>query len=393
MDHMKRHVFGSFGLWASEGGSCIASLWKLLSFGGLVMVVLLGGGLFSRVDAQQNVSSLGSEAGLPDAPGMEGQTATSGGQSPAQQGSASIFGTVLDISGAAVSGARVTLERPNGAGEVVALSDSKGGFSFGDLAAGTFRVTVTAAGLETFVSNTIRLAAGEKYELPLLELPIASASTTMQVTVTQVELAHEQLKAAEKQRVFGVLPNFYSSYIWKAAPMKPKQKFELAFRATTDPVSFATTAIVAGVEQAHNTFPGYGSGVEGYAKRYGAAYADLTIGRFMGSAVLPSLFHQDPRYFYRGSGSVRSRALYSIAATFIARGDNGHWQPNYSHILGNFAAAGISNVYRSPGDRSVSLTIRNGFIITGGNAVANLVREFLLRKLTSNVPSYKQGKP
>ena len=113
----------------------------------------------------------------------------------------------------------------------------------------------------------------------------------------------------------------------------------------------------------------------------------------VGSAILPSVFRQDPRYFYRGSGTVSSRAIYAVGATVITRGDNGKKQPNYSHVLGNFVAAGLSNVYRDPGDRSASLTIRNGFIITGSNAVSNLLREFLSRKLTPSVPVYDNGKP
>jgi hypothetical protein len=75
-----------------------------------------------------------------------------------------------------------------------------------------------------------------------------------------------------------------------------------------------------------------------------------------------------------------------VKSTVITRGDNGRLQPNYSHVLGNFAAAGISNLYRSPQDRTASLTFRNGLIITGSNAVTNLIREFVLRKLTHNVP-------
>jgi hypothetical protein len=153
------------------------------------------------------------------------------------------------------------------------------------------------------------------------------------------------------------------------------------------------TGIVAGAEQAKNIFPGYGQGAQGYAKRYGAAYADDVLGRVIGSAVLPSLFHQDPRYFYKGSGSVRSRISYAISRAVITRGDNGHVQPNYSHVLGSFAAGGISNLYHPAGDRGVSLTLSNGLIETAGSAVDNLLREFLLRKITRNVPDQDQGKP
>jgi hypothetical protein len=150
---------------------------------------------------------------------------------------------------------------------------------------------------------------------------------------------------------------------------------------------------VAGVEQAHNTFPGYGQGAEGYAKRYGSAYADLVGSRVLGSAVFPVLLHQDPRYFYHGSGSTRSRLLYALVSTFVCRSDKGQLKPNYSHFLGSFAAAGLSNVYRAPSDRQAGLTFRNGLIIFGTGAAENVLREFVSRKLTHNVPAFAKGKP
>jgi hypothetical protein len=239
----------------------------------------------------------------------------------------------------------------------------------------------------------MRPPQGKRVEMPLIILRVNATNSEITVTVTEDEIAHEELKAAEKQRVLGILPNFYVSYIWHPAPMKPKQKFELATRSVIDPVAFITTGITAGVEQAHNTFPGYGSGPEGYAKRYGAAYADVTISRMLSGAILPSVFHQDPRYFYHGSGSIAFRALYAASMAVITRGDNGRWQPNYSHVVGNFATAGISNIYRTGTDRSAGLTVRNAFIITGSNAISNVIREFISRKLTPKVPSYNLGKP
>ena len=175
--------------------------------------------------------------------------------------------------------------------------------------------------------------------------------------------------------------------------MTTKLKFKLALRTTTDPVTFFVVAGVAGAEQAHKTFPGYGQGSEGYAKRYGASYADTVAGRMIGSAILPAVLHQDPRYFYQGSGTTRSRLLHALVSTVVCRGDNGRLEPNYSHILGSFAAAGLSNVYRAPQDRQASLTFRNGFIIVGSGAVVNVLREFVSRKLTSSVPVFAKGKP
>ncbi len=149
------------------------------------------------------------------------------------------------------------------------------------------------------------------------------------------------------------------------------------------------TGAVAGVEQAHNTFAGYGQGAPGYAKRFGANYADGFIGMTIGGAILASWFKQDPRYFYKGTGSVMSRALYAIARSVVCKGDNGHWQPAYSAIIGGLAAGGISNLYYPASDRSgVEVISVNAGIGTAEGALQNLIQEFIVRKLTPRVPGY-----
>src|ERR1700687_6341204 len=127
--------------------------------------------------------------------------------------------------------------------------------------------------------------------------------------------------------------------------MEAKQKFKLSIRSIIDPVSFLTVAGIAGAEQYKNVFPAYGGGIEGYGKRYGGALANHLSGNLLGRAVYPSIFHQDPRYFYKGKGSIRSRALYAISAAVIARGDDGRWEATSSRGLGNFSAAAISTLY------------------------------------------------
>jgi hypothetical protein len=306
-----------------------AELFRLV---GLLMVIAFSV-LPLTMLAQNPVTILASDVGLPDAPGRSSVQA-SGNPSPALGSSASVMGTVLDINGFVIPKARVMLSGPGGVRERITESDINGKFTFADLGPGTYTVTIASAGLETFVSAEIILAAGEKRELPETALPIATANTDVRVFASRDEVAAAQVQLAEKQRVLGILPNFYSSYIWDAAPLTPKLKFNLALRSTTDPVTFLITGGLAGVEQAHNTFPGYGGGPEGYAKRYGAAYADNVIGRMIGSAILPSVFRQDPRYFYKGTGSITSRALYAIGATVIARGDNGHSEPTTLMFLG-----------------------------------------------------------
>ncbi len=166
---------------------------------------------------------------------------------------------------------------------------------------------------------------------------LLAATAQVQVVAAGTEVAEEQIKLQEKQRVLGIVPNFYVIYVHDAFPLNSKQKFELAWKTTIDPVTLVLTAATAGIEQAQNDFSGYGQGAQGYGKRFGAAYADAVIGTFIGSAILPSLLKQDPRYFYKGTGSTRSRILYAIANSVICKGDNGRWQPNYSSIFGSLA--------------------------------------------------------
>jgi hypothetical protein len=291
-----------------------------------------------------------------------------------------------------VTGAQVTLETPDGQKARVRTTNDTGSFSFNDLPIGTYKVTIIAPGLEHFESDEIILHAGERYRLPLIALPVAAASVNITVTATQEQIAQEQVISQIQQRVFGIFPNFYTSFIWDAAPLKPKQKFHLAFRAALDPVTFFTTGMLSGIQQARNLYPEYGQGAEGYAKRYGADFGDLFIGRMIGAAILPSVLHQDPRYFYQGTGSFRSRAWHALSSAFVTRGDNGRTQFNYSHIGGNLAAGAISNIYRPSSDRGLALVIDNALLHTAANATGNLVREFGLRKVTTKVPSYAKGK-
>ncbi len=191
-------------------------------------------------------------------------------------------------------------------------------------------------------------------------MDIATNSAEVDVGLSQTEVAEEEIKVEEKQRVLGVIPNFYVSYVPNAVPLTSKQKFKLAWKTIVDPFTFVFNGLVAGVEQAQNDFSGYGQGAQGYAKRYGAAYGDVVTGTFIGSAILPSLLKQDPRYFYKGTGSKRSRILYAIANAVICKGDNGHWQANYSSIIGSLAAGGISNLYYPAQDRNGAwINVRN----------------------------------
>jgi hypothetical protein len=357
----------------------------------LLIVAAVGWIPFNAV-AQQPAAAVASDSALPDAPGLGVSPANPRSEVP-QAATATISGTVLDTNGSEVQGAQVRLTRPSGTDTRVSQTGNDGEFKFAGLEPGTYRVTVSGPGMGTVVSPEIKLQADEFRVVPQMVLPVAAASSAVTVMGDKEEIAEEQVHIAVQQRVLKVFPNFYSTYDWNAPPMGTRQKFQLAFRAMIDPMAFAGAAGVAGAEQYYNIFPSYGGGIQGYAKRYGAAYANDFSGRMFSSAIFPSIFHQDPRYFYRGSGGIRSRALYAMSAAVIARGDNGHWQPNYSEILGNFAAGALSNLYYPSDSRGVTLTIGNALIETAGRAGTNLVREFVLRGITSKVPTYDNGKP
>jgi hypothetical protein len=315
---------------------------------------------------------------MPDAPMPHGAGELAGGV---------ICGTVLDTNGAEVEGATVVLEEASGGDQRDVTTDGTGFFRSSSVTPGFFKVSVMAKGFSNWSSAKLMLHPNEDYDLPPVELRVAMSTTEVAVTFTRRDMAEEEIRAEEKQRVLGAIPNFYVSYSSDPEPLSSGQKYRLAWRTSIDPISIVISGGIAGVEQSQDDFKGYGQGAGGYGKRFGAVYADGFVSTFLADAVFPSVLHQDPRYFYQGTGSVRSRALHAIASVVICKGDNGRWQPNYSNVLGNLAAAGISNLYYPASDREgAELTIRNSLIGTGAGAVGALFQEFLVKKISSGVP-------
>ena len=348
----------------------------------------------STAFAQEGFSSTTQDGVLSEAPRPAQDTTQSGANDSRLTGTGSLSGTVLDTNRDVLQGARVTLAGRAGAAIQTVESGSNGQFAFTGLPPDVYKLTVTAAGMNTFTSTQIPLHAGEGHIVPAVTLSVAGGTTSVTVTAgSKEELAEEQVQIAVQQRIGGVIPNFYSTYDWNAPPMQVKQKFQLSIRSLIDPVSFLTVAGIAGVQQYNNTFPEYGGGIEGYGKRYGAALANDVSGTLLGRAVYPSIFHQDPRYFYKGKGGIRSRALYAISAAVIARGDDGRRKPNYSNVLGHFSAAAISNLYYPASDRGASLVVHNGLAGIAEGAVRNLIGEFVLKRITSHVPKGANGQP
>ena len=345
-----------------------------------------------KAGAQGRSGSPSRAGALLHAPQSAPAIAQSGESDTPHVGAASISGTVLDTNGDVVQGATVIVTGSSGFEAQSVKSGNNGQFAFSGLPAGDYKVTVTRPGMTRFTSAKISLHQDEVHFLPPITLSVSGSVTTVTVNGDKAELAEEQVRIAVHQRIAGIIPNFYSSYDWNAPPMEAKQKFQLSFRSMFDPVEFVGVAGIAGAEQYKNIFPAYGGGFEGYGKRYGAALANHISGDLLGEAVFPAIFHQDPRYFYKGKGSIPSRALYAMSTAVVARGDNGRWEPNYSKVLGNFSAAAISNLYYPASDRGASLVVFNGLADIGADAAANLIREFVLKRFTAHIPKGEDGR-
>ena len=331
-------------------------------------------------------------AALPSAPNAPAAAAQ---QAPEQGSPGSIHGVVVDRDGTVCEGAHVSLTQagPAASSARVAISGSDGRFVFGNVPAGSFKITIFSDGFATQLIPGF-LHQGESYEAPPVRLLVTTAQSEVQVSASREEIAQELFKDEEEQRVLGIIPNFYVAYSPDAPPLTSRQKFHLAWRSSIDPITLLATGAFAGIEQAENSFSGYGQGAQGYAKRYAANYADNFIGTMIGAAILPSLLKQDPRYFYKGTGSTRSRIFYAIANAVVCKGDNGQWQTNYSSLSASLASGGISNLYYPAADRNgVSLTFENTGFGIASSAVGNLFQEFVVRKLTPKLPNFGGSKP
>jgi len=311
-------------------------------------------------------------AQLPGAPGPQSDTG-------------SINGTVTDVENDAIPRATVILDGATPADHRTALSDANGFFELNDLPAGTYRITLSAKDFASWTSAAITLAPGQNLDLPDVTLQLATATSDVTVRYTQQQLATEQVHVEEQERILGVIPNFYMVYASNPVPLDAKQKFSLAWHSTYDPTTFLFTGIAAGMQQGLDAVPEWGQDWPGYGQRYGALFAGGVTNLFITGDILPTILHQDPRYFYKGTGSWRSRALYAIAtSTIITKGDNGHWQPSYSNVLGTFASSGITNFYYPPAYRGWGLTINDSLFDLGGDAINGLLEEFVLRRFTTH---------
>jgi len=293
----------------------------------------------------------------------------------------SIVGTVVDTGDDPIPNATVALQGL-AVDRVTAVTKDDGSFAFRDVKPGiAYEITVTAEGFAAW-SSSVTIEPGQDKTLADIKLRILAVKRAVTVSYSSKEVAAQQLKAEEHQRILGFIPNIYVTYEPHPEPLTARMKFHLAYKGLTHPTFFAFEALWAGVEQAAGT-PDYGQGAKGYGQRFGANLASGTSEALFANAILPSLLHQDPRYFYRGSGTKGSRAWHAILAPFVCQGDNGKSQPNYSQWGGSLISASLSNTYYPASNRGAGLVFRNFGTSMGLHVALGLAQEFVLDKFTS----------
>ena len=258
---------------------------------------------------------LAAQRAVPDAPGQ----ATTDKQTLGR-----IYGTVTDPHGNVVVGASVTLKAGSSNSQQTVLTDSSGSFTFPDLAAGTYRVTITAKSFADWTRSDIVLTGGQYYDVPEIVLKVAPANTNVEVVFTPYEEAEEQIKAQEQQRIIGVFPNFYASYVWHAVPMTSGQKFRLAVRTSIDPVTFGIAAATAGIEEGSKLFQWIWAGSRG-----------------VWQALWRSVCRRRDRHFYRERHSAVASA--SRPPLFL----QGHGQRSVKSVVCNFDGGDLQRRQRA----------------------------------------------
>ncbi len=295
----------------------------------------------------------------------------------------SISGYVVDTDGAAIPHAKVNAVGGSPSGLYTVTTDNSGFFRILDLKPGfSYKLIVESKGFGTGTVTTDPLAAGADFAVTGLTLkPAADVNVT---AASAREVALEVESEEEHQRVLGVIPNFYMVYSRSdEVPLPTGLKYRLAFRAIIDPVTITGSALLAGVDQAVNT-PAYGQGARGFGQRMGANYAGVTSDFLIGSAVLPSLLHQDPRYYYQGAGTPRSRFLHALSIPVLCKGDNGHTQLNISSIGGDLASGALSELYYPSVNRGPGLLAKSTLSVTAVRFVNAILQEFVYASLITH---------
>jgi len=190
---------------------------------------------------------------------------------------------------------------------------------------------------------------------------------------------------AVDKRILGVLPNYRTANLSaEYHPLSTRRKFYIGYKDSTDYPVFFIAAAFAGIYQAEDSHPSFGQGMKGYAHRYVTSYADQAIGNLMAESLMPSLLHEDPRYFRVGSGSKKYRLGYALTRIFVVRTDKGGRRFNFSEVFGNAINAGIGNAYYRD-ERKLADNAQRLYTSLSTDAFSQVLKEFwpdVKRRLT-----------
>jgi hypothetical protein len=295
-----------------------------------------------------------------------------------------ISGTVVDLNGDLVPGATATLEGLVPSEKQITIANDSEAFEFRDIKLGVpYRVRVTANGFNEWDSPTIVLTPDHSvFFVTDVKLRLSGTESSVTVYASTPQIAVDQVHLEEQQRILGSIPNFYAVYdSQNAGPLTTKLKLQLAMRVSVDPVTAMGVAFMAGVRQATGT-PNYVQGAKGYGQRVGAEAAGGFSDILIGGAILPSLLHQDPRYFYQGTGTTRSRLRHALGSPFVCRGDNGRPQPNYSSMGGDLASAALMNTYYPQSNRGAAMVFGRFATSTAQRSLSGVMQEFVLPRIS-----------
>jgi len=344
----------------------------------LIVVSLLSAAWQGHAATAYQTAAQESPAALPNSP-VPNAADTAAPTSTDKPGA--VRGEVTYPDKAPLAGAQLVLTPASGPA-IKALTEADGTFVFEQVPPGSFTLQITANDVEpAMTSGTVQ--PGAALELPELTMRLAVVHTDV-TAITQHEAAEREVREEEGQRILKAIPNFLVVYDAEPVPLSTGQKFRLSWRTAVDPMSFGVSAAIAAGEQKTGSYPGFGTGVAGYGRRFGAAVGDGTIGTMLASAVLPTIFHQDPRYYYRGTGSRSSRMMYVLRQAVEQKGDNGRWQFAWSNTLGSVGSALISDTYYPhTGHQWGSETMQLTGLSILSNGIANAMQEFVFGRITS----------
>lgn len=301
---------------------------------------------------------------------------------PAPEAS-TVVGTVIDVNGGVVPGATVTLSRANADQHLTTSSNANGFFQFADVPPGTdWHVTVRMQNFADWRSKSFAIIPEQYFLLTGVQLHPAMVEVSV-TALTPEQVATEEVRTEEQQRVLGVIPNFYVAYEHNPMPLTAKLKFQLAWKALSDPITIAGFVLNATIYQAAH-YPDYQEGLTGYGQRLGSTFAGGYTNVLIGDALLPSILHQDPRYFYDGTGTTKSRLLHALSNPILTFGDNGRREINFSGFGGDFASGAVAYAYYPSDERDVSLIYRSALIGAGGRIANGLLQEFVLKRIGSH---------